>query len=123
MVFVNYFPNFAFLPCCSCFLQLLCWVTLILHTLCLLSGSLTTMSLVYSPLVSPRLSCLLFYLHLFRMGYIMFPVDTITQHVTICQQKVSKREHKINLNLHEKYNILESRKRGTINEYTLLQII
>lgn len=96
---------------------------LILHTLYLISVSLTAMSLVCSPLGLPRFSCLLFYYNLFRIGNIMFPDDTITRHVTICQQKVSKWEHKINLNIHEKYNILESRKRGTINEYTLLQTI
>lgn len=53
MVFVNYFPNFAFLSYCSYFLQLLCRVMFILHTLCLIFVSLTTMLLVCSPIASP----------------------------------------------------------------------
>ena len=43
----------AFLPYRSCFLQLLWRVMFILHTLYLLSGSLTTMSLACSPIASP----------------------------------------------------------------------
>ena len=50
---------FAFLPYRSCFLQLLWRVLFILHTLCLLSGSLTTMSLACSPIASPVPSYLL----------------------------------------------------------------
>ena len=49
----------AFLPYRSCFLQLLWRVMFILHTLYLLSGSLTTMSLACSPIASPVLSCFL----------------------------------------------------------------
>lgn len=53
MVFASYFPNSAFLPYRSCFLQLLCRVIPILHTLCLISVSLTAMSLACSPSLHP----------------------------------------------------------------------
>lgn len=66
--FLQKYEHCAFLSYCSCFLQLLCRATLILHTLCLPSSSMTTTSLACSPIASPGLSCFLQYF-LFRLYF------------------------------------------------------
>lgn len=53
--------HYAFLSYHSCFLQLLCRVMFILHTLYLSFDSLTTTSLACSPIASPELSYLLIF--------------------------------------------------------------